>query len=72
MRINVVGTGCKTMNDGLPEHNPKPSTERGKRRHAKRSEDAKNAAEAAWGKGRSAFPRCRPKQGVDSLLRQAA
>ena len=30
------------------EHNPKPSTARGKRRHAKRNEAQKKHAENAW------------------------
>ena len=30
------------------QHNPKPSTERGKRRHAMRSDSDKNHAEKVW------------------------
>lgn len=37
---------------GLPEHNPEPSTERGRRRHARRSEQGKNHAKSAWESGR--------------------
>lgn len=47
------GLGCTTFNSGLPPHNPKPSTERGKRRHAKRSDDEKKRSEKAWNRDRS-------------------
>lgn len=51
--MSNVGTGCTSRNDGLPPHNPRPSTARGKRRHANRGDGAKKAAEAAWNRGRS-------------------
>lgn len=38
----------------LPIHNPEPSTPRGKRRHANRSESDKNRAVKAWKTPRSA------------------
>lgn len=38
---------------GLPEHNPKPSTRRGKRRHNQRPESDKRRAERAWNEQRS-------------------
>jgi hypothetical protein len=37
------GSGCR--------HNPKPTTERGKRRHAARSESEQRHAENAWNSG---------------------
>lgn len=36
-----------------PNHNPRPYTERGKRRHANRSEGEKNRAEKSWETDRS-------------------
>jgi len=36
-----------------PLHNPKPSTERGRRRHAARSEGERLRAESAWNRDRS-------------------
>lgn len=54
---NRGGTGCiPPFESGLPEHNPKPSTERGKRRHHKRNDDRKKVAEKAWNTGRSSRP----------------
>lgn len=52
---NLYGVGVpdEKFQSGLPDHNPSPSTERGKRRHAKRSEGQKQHALAAWGCGRS-------------------
>lgn len=38
---------------GNPPHNPKPSTERGKRRHANRNDEQKKHAEKAWTQDRS-------------------
>ncbi len=48
-----VGTGCTTRSTGLPDHNPRPSTPRGKRRHAARSPGQQKAAEEAWSRGRT-------------------
>ena len=48
-----AGVGCTSRRDGLPDHNPTPSTERGKRRHNKRNESDKNRAERAWNTGRT-------------------
>ena len=42
LRTDLTG-----FQSGVP-HNPKPRTERGKRRHAARSEDEKNRAEKIW------------------------
>lgn len=47
------GNGCVNYNIGLPEHNPQPSTERGRRRHAKRNDQQRKQAESAWNRGRS-------------------
>jgi hypothetical protein len=49
----VSGDGCTTRQSSLPIHNPEPSTERGKRRHASRSEDLQNRAKKAWGLSRT-------------------
>jgi len=38
---------------GMPEHNPPPSTERGKRRHQNRNDADKQRAESTWSKTRS-------------------
>jgi len=48
-----IGSGCTSRNDGLPPHNPRPSTPRGKRRHSNRSPERKKMAEAAWERDRS-------------------
>lgn len=48
-----TGVGATNFVVGLPEHNPKPRTERGKRRHANRNPERKKIAESAWEKGRS-------------------
>jgi len=48
-----AGQGCLTRNDGLPDHNPTPTTKRGKRRHDARSDDQKKRAEKAWNAGRT-------------------
>lgn len=49
----LVGRGCvgRSANFGA-DHNPSPRTERGKRRHAKRSGEQKKHAEAMWSKNR--------------------
>ncbi len=47
------GNGCINYGSGLPEHNPSPSTERGKRRHSKRNDQQRKHTEAAWGRSRS-------------------
>lgn len=44
---------CTSRITGLPEHNPKPSTERGKRRHNNRNDARKKIAESSWNKSRS-------------------
>lgn len=36
-------------NESGVRHNPKPSTARGKRRHAARNEEARKHAEGVWG-----------------------
>lgn len=43
-----VGSGCLGREGGLPVNNPKPSTARGKRRHAARSDADKKRAENIW------------------------
>lgn len=52
---NMFGYGVPDANfqPGLPEHNPRPSTERGKRRHHNRNDGQKKAAESAWSRARS-------------------
>lgn len=47
------GVGCTTRCDTLPAHNPRPSTPRGKRRHAARGPQQAKLAEQAWNTGRS-------------------
>lgn len=44
------------MNSGLPEHNPMPSTDRGRRRLAKCNDTQRKQREAAWGRSRSTTP----------------
>lgn len=71
--INRGGTGCIVTNSGgLPVHNPEPSTERGKRRHAARNEAKAKHAVTAWAKQRSKWPRCRPKTGSASMRDKGA
>jgi hypothetical protein len=62
----IGGSGCELYARSNPggEHNPKPSTERGKRRHEARNDDKKKRAQKAWDTGRSLYPRCRPKPAV--------
>lgn len=50
-----IGRGCEPflMINQFPNHNPEPSTARGKRRHAARDDGGKKRAEAAWNKDRS-------------------
>lgn len=43
-----VGLGVIYKQLGLPDHNPTPSTSRGKRRHEKRNDDQKKIAKTAW------------------------
>ena len=54
--MRIYGIGCTVYNSGLPEHNPKPSTERGKRRLAKCNDSQRKQREAAWGRSRSVTP----------------
>ena len=49
----MSGDGCLSRISGLPIHNPKPSTERGKRRHNNRSGDNQKQAEASWNRNRT-------------------
>ncbi len=64
-----IGTGCEDFRQTSAggEHNPKPSTARGERRHAKRNDEQKKVAAKAWETGRSPYPRCRPKNTVGKL-----
>lgn len=45
------GSGCRGF-EGVysNNHNPPPSTDRGRRRHERRSEDHKNRVGKLWGK----------------------
>ena len=49
----IAGNGVTVTHFNLPDHNPKPSTARGKRRHSNRTDDKKKQAEAAWNRNRS-------------------
>lgn len=49
----MTGDGCVNRISGLPEHNPKPNTERGKRRHNNRSGESQKMAEASWNRQRT-------------------
>lgn len=53
MKNTIIGSGCPSAVYGLPEHNPAPSTVRGKRRHEKRNAEQKKYAENKWGQARS-------------------
>ncbi len=53
MLHSLSGKGCTVLQFGLPENFPAPSTERGKRRHAKRTADQRKHAESVWGRARS-------------------
>ena len=53
MNKHLGGLGCTIFSTGLPTHNPKPTTERGRRRHAKRNDEQKKHAEKQWNTDRS-------------------
>lgn len=48
MGDNLIGVGCTSKRSGLPNHNPAPSTTRGKRRHSNRNDSQKKHAEKVW------------------------
>jgi hypothetical protein len=51
-----VGSGCPVTVFTVPEHNPKPSTARGKRRYAALDADRRTRRERMWGAPRSNTP----------------
>lgn len=49
----VIRSEASKNRTGLPQHNPMPRTDRGKRRHENRNDTQKKQAEAAWRKERA-------------------